>query len=209
MTHLKLWGRLSSINVQKVVWALDELHLRYERVDAGGAFGIVNTPEYRRMNPNGLVPVLEESDGFSLFESNAIIRYLVARHPGSTLLPADLRMRADAERWMDWQATTATPALRDVFWQLVRTKPEARDASVIAQSTGASAAMAHIIDARLADRPYLAGDSFSMGDIPLGCHVKRWLALPIERPSLPNLEAWFARISERPGARVVMAVPLS
>lgn len=209
MSEMKIWGRLSSINVQKAVWALDECRLRYERLDAGGAFGIVNSPEYRRMNPNGLVPVLEEDDGFTLWESNAIIRYLAGRHPEAGLLPADPRVRADADRWMDWQCTAATPALRDVFWQLVRMKPEERVPATIARSVEASAAAAHILDARLADRPYVAGDVFTMGDIPVGCHVKRWLALPIERPPLPNLERWFARIAERPGAAAVMAVPLS
>lgn len=209
MTDLKLWGRLSSINVQKAVWALDEVGVRYERVDAGGAFGIVDTPEYRRMNPNGLIPVLEEADGFTLWESNSIVRYLAGRHPEAGLLPADPRARADADRWMDWQCTTATPAMRDVFWQLVRTRPEGRDAATVARSTAASAAVAHILDAHLADRPYLAGSGFSMAEIPLGCHVKRWYALPIERPRLPHLEAWYARIAERPGARAVMAIPLA
>lgn len=209
MTDVTLWGRLSSINVQKVVWCLDEIGIRYDRRDAGGAFGIVDTAEYRRMNPNGLVPVLAESDGFTLWESNAIVRYLAARHPGAGLLPSDPRARADADRWMDWQTTAATPAMRDVFWHLVRLKPEERVPATIARSVEASAAAAHILDARLADRPYMAGDAFTMGDIPVGCHVKRWLALPIERPSLPNLERWFARIAERPGAAAVMAVPLT
>lgn len=209
MSGYKLWGRVSSVNVQKVVWALDEIGVPYARVDAGGAFGTVDTPEYRRMNPNGLIPVLEEADGFTLWESNAIVRYLAGQHPASGLLPADPRVRADADRWMDWQCTAATPAMRDVFWQLVRTPPEQRDAGVVARSTEASAAAAHILDARLADRPYVAGDSFSMADIPVGCHVKRWLALPIERPRLAHLEAWFARLRQRPGAQAVMAIPLS
>lgn len=205
---LKLWGRTSSINVQKALWCLDELGLAYERAEAGGAFGIVDTPAYRALNPNRLVPVLED-DGFVLWESNAIVRYLAGQRPAAGILPAEARMRADADRWMDWQATTATPAMRDVFWQLVRTKPEARDPGAIATSTAASERVARILDERLADRPYLAGDAFSMADIACGAHAKRWLALPIARPALPHLEAWFGRLAARPGARQVMAVPLS
>ena len=204
---LKLWGRISSINVQKVVWCLDELDLRYERVDIGGPFGM--TPEYRRLNPNALVPTLQEPDGFTLWESNAILRYLVAKVPGTPLVPADLRARADADRWMDWQNTTATPAMRDAFWQIVRTPPEERDAAVLARSVDSSARVAGILDAHLADRPYVAGSNFTMGDIPLACHVNRWYRLPIERPSLPHLEAWWARVKARPGGRTVTALPLS
>lgn len=204
---MKLWGRISSINVQKVVWCLDELGFAYERIDIGGAFG--TTPEYRQMNPNALVPTLEEPDGFTLWESNAIVRYLAAKVPGTPLLPADLRVRADADRWMDWQTTTATPALRDAFWQLVRTAPDQRDAAALARSVEASERMARILDARLADRPYVAGPDFTVGDIPLACHVHRWLALPIDRPKLPGLEAWYERVRVRPGGRTVVATPLA
>ncbi len=205
---LKLWGRLSSINVQKAVWCLDELGLAYERVDAGGAFGITTTPEYRRMNPNGLVPTLEDDD-FVLWESNAIVRYLAAKHPEGGLLPADLRVRADADRWMEWQATTGTPAMRDVFWHLIRTSPELRDAALIRQSVEASAAVARILDARLADRPYVAGDAFSVADISVGAHGHRWLNLPIERPALPHLQAWYERLRSRPGAQQVLTLPVT
>lgn len=205
---IKVWGRLSSINVQKVVWALDELGMAYERVDAGGAFGIVRTPEYLAMNPNGLIPTIEDG-GFVLWESNAIVRYLAAKVPEGGLMPADLRTRADADRWMDWQATTATPAMRDVFWQLIRTEPKARDQAAIERSVAASAAAARILDARLADRPYVAGNAFTMGDIAAGAHAHRWLSLPIARPDLPNLAAWHERLRVRPGARQVFAEPLT
>lgn len=204
----KLWGRLSSINVQKATWCLDEIGAPYERVDAGGAFGIVDTPAYRAMNPNGLVPVLDD-DGFVLWESNSIVRYLAAKHPETGLWPDDPRIRADADRWMDWQATRATPAMRDCFWQLVRAPETARDPALIARSVAASAEVAAILDAHLAARAYVAGDAFTVGDIAVGAHAKRWLALPIERPRLPNLDGWFRRLAERPGAAAVMALPLS
>ncbi len=203
---MTLWGRISSINVQKAVWCLDEIGLDYRRVDIGGPFG--TTPEYRRLNPNILVPTLDD-DGFVLWESNAIVRYLAAKHPGAGLFPADPRVRADADRWMDWQATAATPAMRDAFWQLVRTKPEARDAALLARSVEASAAAAAILDDRLRDRAYVAGNAFTMGDIPVACHAHRWFALPIERPSLPYLEDWYGRVRARPGGRAVVTLSLS
>lgn len=203
---LKLWGRISSINVQKVVWCLDELGLAYERVDIGGPFGM--TPEYRRLNPNALVPTLQDGD-FTLWESNAIVRYLSGLHPEAGLMPADPKVRADSDRWMDWQATNATPAMRDAFWQIVRTPADQRDATALATSVAASARNAAILDARLADRPYVAGAAFTVGDIPLACHINRWLLLPIERPPLPRLEAWWARVKARPGGQTVTALPLT
>lgn len=203
---LKLWGRISSINVQKVVWALDEIGLDYERVDIGGPFG--STPEYQRLNPNNLVPTLQDDD-FTLWESNAIVRYLMAQNMEAGLMPADPKIRADADRWMDWQATSATPGMRDVFWQLIRTKPEDRDAAALERSIAASARAAAILDAHLATRPYMAGDDFTMGDIPVACHVNRWYLLPIDRPPLPNLERWWQRVRARPGAQTVVKLPLT
>jgi glutathione S-transferase len=207
ITMLKLWGRLSSINVQKVVWALEELGLPYERVDAGGAFGIVNTPEYRRLNPNGLVPVIED-DGFVLWESNAIVRYLAAKRE-SPLWPADPRRRADADRWMDWQATAFTPAMRDAFWHTIRTPPERREAEAIRRSIEATEPMAAILDAQLADRAYVTGDAFTVADIPAGCAAHRWLGLPIERTARPHIERWHRSLMERPAAAKVLVLPIT
>ena len=205
---LRLWGRLSSVNVQKVVWTADELGLAYERIDAGGAFGIVATPEYRRMNPNGLVPVIED-DGFVLWESNAIARYLAAMHGAGALWPEDLRRRADADRWMDWQATTFTPAMRDAFWQLVRTPAEKRDAALVEASRAASEKAAAIIEAHLAGRSYLAGDSFTLADIAVGCAAHRWLNLPLQREARPEIERWYGSLRQRPGAAQVLATPVT
>jgi glutathione S-transferase len=157
---LKIWGRLSSINVQKVVWTCDELGLEYERTDAGGSFGINNTPEYLAKNPNGLVPVIEE-DGFVLYESNAIVRYLAAKYGSGKLWPADPRARADADRWMEWQATGFTPAMWAAFWQLVRTAPEKRDAAGIQASVAKTKKLAAILDHHLRDREHLAAGMFT------------------------------------------------
>ena len=193
---LKLWGRTNSVNVKKALWCLGELGVPYERVDAGMAFGVVNTPEYRRMNPNGRVPTIED-EGFVLWESHTIVRYLCAKHSMGKLCPSDLRVRADAERWMDW-AFTFQNAMRDVFWGLIRTPPEKRDAKAIDAGVKASQELAGMLDGVLADRPYVAGDQFTMGDIPIGCEVQRYLRVPIERPSRPHLEAWFERLRQRP-----------
>jgi len=193
---LKLWGRTNSVNVKKALWCLGELGLPYERLDAGMAFGVVNTPEYRKMNPNGRVPTIED-DGFVLWESHTIVRYLCAKHSMGKLCPSDLRVRADAERWMDW-AFTFQSAMRDVFWGLIRTPPEKRDAKAIDAGVKASHELAGMLDGVLADRPYVAGDQFTMGDIPIGCEVQRYLRVPIERPARPHLEAWFERLRQRP-----------
>lgn len=203
---LKIWGRGNSVNVKKVLWCLDELSLQYERSDAGMQHGVVDTPEYRRMNPNGLVPTLEE-DGFVLWESHSIVRYLAAKHGKGVLWPMDERTRAVANQWMDW-AFTFQGGVRDAFWNLIRTPPEKRDAAAIERSQAKSGEMAAILDAALADRMYVAG-AYSMGDIPIGCEVQRWMRLPMERPRLPNLEAWFERLCARTAFKKHVDIPLS
>jgi glutathione S-transferase len=200
----RLWGRLTSVNVQKAVWGLDEAGLDYERVEAGGAHGMVDDPAYRAMNPNGLVPTLEE-DGFALWESNAILRYLAIIAP-VLALPADPQMRAHVEQWVDWQATSFTPAMRDAFWQLFRTAEP--DRAVIAASLKKSEAMAAILDAHLADRTYVVGERFGIADIALGCAAHRWLNLPVERVERPALRRWYARIAARPAAARALGEPI-
>ena len=204
----KLWGRFSSINVQKVAWCLDEIGLDYEHVDAGGAFGIVGTPEYRRLNPNGLVPVLED-DGFTLWESNAIVRYLASEHPAAGLWPSGLRERASADRWMEWQSATANPLMRNAFTGLIRTPPEQRDAGAIARSVASFERMVAILDEALAGTLFLAGDGFSVADIPAGLMIHRWRGMPVERQDRPNVAAWYDRLAGRPGAARILALPVS
>ena len=128
---IKIWGRKTSSNVQKVMWAVGEIGLPHERIDIGGQFGKNREPAYLAMNPNGLVPTLEEEDGYLLWESNTIVRYLAAKHRSSVLEPADLRTRANAGKWMDWQLAVAGPAITPVFWGLIRTPPEKRDHAAI------------------------------------------------------------------------------
>jgi len=204
---LRIWGRLSSVNVQKVVWCADELRLAYERVDAGGKFGRNDTPEYLAMNPNGLVPVIED-DGFVLYESNAIVRYLAARDPA--LLPADPRRRADVDRWMEWQSTSYTPAMGVAFWQLVRTPEAQRDAVAIEASRAKSEKLSAILDAHLASRRFITGDTFTVADIVNGCAAHRWLHLPLARERRPHLERWYAELAARPASRQVSSqVPIT
>ncbi|MGZ5032602.1 MAG: glutathione S-transferase family protein [Usitatibacter sp.] len=205
---LKIWGRLSSVNVQKVVWCADELGLAYERIDAGGKFGVNDTPAYLAMNPNGLVPVIEE-DGFVLYESNAIVRYFAARDPAATLWPADPRGRADVDRWMEWQSTSYTPAMTAIFWQLIRTPPDKRDAAAIEASRARSEKLSGILDVHLTGRRYLAGDRFSAADIVVGCAAHRWLHLPVARETRPNLERWYGELALRPGSRQVTTLALT
>lgn len=204
---LRIWGRLSSINVRKVVLCAQVLGLDCERIDAGLSYGVVNTPDYRTKNPNGLVPLLEDGD-FTLWESNAIVRYLCARE-GSPLYPKDLQRRADAERWMDWQQTTLNPAGSPGFKQLIRTLEAQRDPAVIAASVAATEPLFAQLDAHLSRQPFMAGDALTMADIPIACEVHRWWGLPQPRPAWSHLERWYAQWLALPASRGVLDLPLS
>jgi glutathione S-transferase len=207
---LKIWGRNTSSNVQKVIWALGEMRVPFERLDVGGAFGKTKEPAYLAMNPNSLVPTLEEDDGFTLWESNSIIRYLAAKHASRTLEPADLKTRGGAQKWMDWQLSVLGPAITPVFWGLIRTAPEQRDANAIAVGKEKTIAAARIMDAQLAKTQYLAGSEFSYGDIPVGIMIHRYVQLIPERPATPGLDRWYAAISSRAAFKEQVAVvPLS
>jgi glutathione S-transferase len=199
MSPLRLWGRMSSINVRKVVWTVQELGLSAQRTDAGGQFGLVTQPEYRSMNPNGLVPLLDDGE-VTLWESNVIVRYLCARHAPGRLYPEGLAARFAAEMWMDWQQTTLNPAGRTAFLQLVRTAPEQRDDAAIVQSVAETEPLLDLLDAQLSQRAYLAGETFTMADIPVACEIQRWSALPLAHTPRPHLERWYQAVSARPGA---------
>ena len=205
---LKLWGRINSINVQKVLWALAELGVGYERTDAGLQFGVVNEPFYRKMNPNGRVPTIED-EGLVLWESNAIVRYLAAKHGAGTLCPSDPKQRADADRWMDWATSTVAPAITPVFWGLIRTPAEKRDPKAIEEGTEKLGQAFQVLEQSLEGRDYVAGKSFTMGDIPLGTFVYRWHALDVRRPKLPRVEDYYRRLQQRPAYRKHVMLPLS
>jgi len=207
---LRLWGRLSSINVRKVVWAAQELGISLQRTDAGGQFGIVREAHYLSLNPNGLVPLIEDEDtGVVLWESNPIVRYLCARHAPGELYPEDIATRFAAEQWMDWQQTTLNPAGRDAFIQWIRTPAAQRNDALIAASVAATEPLLDLLDARLARQPFLAGERFTMADIPVGCEIHRWWGLPQERAARPHLERWYQAVSSRTSARGVLDQALS
>lgn len=205
---LKIWGRTTSINVQKVLWCCAELNLPYERVDAGGKFGVNNTPEYLAMNPNGLVPTISD-DGLVLWESHAIVRHLSRKHGKGTLWPNDEKACADADRWMEWYSTTLWNNLRPIFWNLVRVEPGKRDLKAVEEGRSKLADNLKIVENNLAHRSFMAGGALTMGDIPMGVAVHRWFNLPIERPNYPRLAAYYERLRQRAAYAQHCAVPLT
>ncbi|HEU4371942.1 MAG TPA: glutathione S-transferase N-terminal domain-containing protein [Telluria sp.] len=203
-----LYGRRSSINVQKVIWCLAELGLvenrDYRRIDAGLAFGIVDTPEYLALNPNGLVPTLVDGE-VVLWESNTIVRYLAASRGNTALLPAAPGERADVERWMDWQSSTFWATLRIAFLGLTRTPLAQRNEDAIKNAYRLSSTMLKILDAVLAKQPFVTPTGFTVADIGLALAVHRWMALAedfsevLEKPpAMPALQDWHQRVTARP-----------
>jgi len=209
MDMLTIWGRASSSNVMKVLWLCEELGIDYNRIDAGGAFGRTRDADYLAMNPNAKVPTIEEPDGFTLWESNAILRYLAATRPGGgALWPEAPRERALIDRWMDWQLGTLNLPITVIFFTYVRTAEADRDYPATEKARVEAAAVCGILERQLEGREYLAGD-FSIADVAMGIHVHRWFALPVERPAMPNLEAYYARLGERhAGYRRHVMVPM-
>jgi len=206
---LRVWGRTNSSNVMKVMWLVDELGLAAERIDAGGPFGRTDTPEYRAMQPLGLVPALED-DGFSLFESNAIIRYLCNAHaPASPLYPGEARARGRVDAWLDLQQSALNRPQGVVFVGLVRTPPEQRDNAAISAAVTEAGRVWGLLDGQLAAHPYIVGADMTLADIAFGVHAHRWFVMPIARPDSPHLHAWYERLLQRPGYRTHVAQPLS
>jgi glutathione S-transferase len=205
---LTIWGRLSSINVRKVVWAAQEVGVVFERVDAGAQFGVNDTPAYRQMNPTGMVPTLQDGT-MTLWESNVMVRYLAAKYAPDRLYPADLAQRFNAERWMDWQQTELNPAGRGAFLQLIRTPIDQRQAEVIQASRQATEACLAILDAQLAQTPFVAGEQFTMADIPVACEVHRWWGLPQTRVSHQHVERWYEQMLGRAGSQGILNLKLS
>ena len=198
---LKVWGRKTSINVQKVMWAVGELGLKYERVDAGGAFGGLDTPEFQRLNPNRLVPVIVD-DGFVLWESHAIVRHLAQRHGRGTLSPRDEQSFALADQWMEWSTTTLyADIIATCFLGLIRTPAKERNMAQIAAAAKRAGEKLVILETQLKGRAFILGDTLTIADIACGSLMYRYYNLDIARPSLPNVEAWCGRIATRPAYR--------
>lgn len=205
---LKLWGRANSSNLKKVTWLCEEIGLPYERIDAGMSFGVVNTPEYRKLNPNGLVPTIDD-EGFILWESNAIIRYLAAKHAAGTIWPTDLKVRADSDRWMDWCTATLWPVFRPVFWNMVRTPADKRNMQEVETGAKQTGEMLARLDSYLAGRKHVAGDALTIGDITFGPVLYLVQNVEWNRPKLANYDAYYARLAERPAFKKVVALPVA
>jgi glutathione S-transferase len=205
---LKLWGRLNSLNVQKVVLALEESGTPYERIDAGLQFGHNKTPEYLAKNPMGLVPLLED-DGFVLWESNAIARYICAKYAPAKLYYEDLQARADAERWMDWQGGALNGALVPAFYNLIRVAPEKRDMVAVEASLQKTTELVAIFDAHMKGRDFVSGNQFGFGDMGMAPIIHRWLNMPCEIAPVPHAKAWYQRMMQRAACQKVLTLPLT
>lgn len=205
---IKVWGRTNSINVQKVMWTIGELGLDFERIDAGGPFGGLDTPEYGRMNPNRKIPTILDGNTV-VWESNSCVRYLAAKYGAGSLWPEDPGLRSEADRWMDWMLTTLMPDMTIVFWQTIRTPPEKRDMPAVRAAAERLGPIWALLDGQLADRPFVGGSTFTMGDIPVGCAWWRYRNLPIDRPPQPHIEAWFERLASRPAYRTHVMLPVT
>jgi glutathione S-transferase len=205
---LKIWGRSTSVNVQKVLWCCAELGVDFERVDLGGPFGGNQDPAYLAMNPNGLVPTVRDGE-LVLWESNTICRYLATTRGGARLYPSEPGPRALVERWMDWQLSAVGPPMGTLLFGLIRTKPEQRDPAAIEAARRKALSAWMIVEDELGDRPFLAGSELTLAEIVLGTLVYRWHAFPIERPALKNLRAWHDRMRERAAFKQHIEIPIT
>lgn len=194
---LKVWGRKTSVNVQKVMWAVGELGLVHERIDAGGPFGKLDTPEFGKLNPNRLVPVIDDK-GFKLWESNPCVRYLAATYGLGGLAPTSPEDRARADQWMEWSVTTLYPLIISaLFVQFVRVTAAERSTALVDASAKAAGERLAILDAELKGRDFILGSTLTMADIAVGGLLYRYFTMPISRQALPNIEAYYVRLSAR------------
>lgn len=200
---LRILGTAKSINVRKVIWACDEIGIAYAREDWGTGFRATSDPEFLAISRKALVPVIiDDDDGFVLSESNAIIRYLAAKHERTDLLPLAPLARARVEEIMDWQATEFNTAWRYAFVALVRRNPAYSDQERIAASVREWTHMLAILEAQLAvTGRCVCGDAFTLADIPIGLSVNRWMMSPMDRPFFPAVAAYYDLLMERPAFR--------
>ncbi|MEZ5853227.1 MAG: glutathione S-transferase [Hyphomicrobiaceae bacterium] len=195
---LKVWGRKTSINVQKVMFAVGELGLEHERFDVGGPYGKLDTPEYGMLNPNRLVPTIDDG-GFVLWESNAIVRHLGQRYGRGTLSPADEMTFAKADSWMDWSLTTLySDIISTCFLQLVRTPARERDQAALEAAAIRAGEKLELLNRQLAGRSFIVGEQPTIADVAVGTLMYRYFNLPIRRPALGHVEAWYERLVRRP-----------
>jgi glutathione S-transferase len=197
---LTVYGRATSSNTQLVMWAIGELGLEHERLDYGGAFGNTGTPEFRAMNPMGLVPVLRDGS-LTMFESGAILRYLAGRYGSEPFWPSDPVRRAALDVWAEWGKVTLAPPLTALYIGIVRTPPSRQDEARIAEGVAATEKLLRILAARLGEGPWLAGSDFTFADLAVAYLLYRYYTLPIARTTIPGIAAYYARLQERPAFR--------
>ena len=196
---LKILGRASSINVRKVLWLCEELQIGFEREEWGDGFRSPKEPAFLALNPNAQIPVVQDGD-FTLWESNTIIRYLANAYGGEPLYPASPQARARVDQWIDWQATELNTAWRYAFMSLVRNSQAHQDAQLLAAACKGWTWTMGLLNQQLEKTgAYVAGDSFTLADIPIGLSVNRWYETPMEHAELPAVRAYYERLSSRPG----------
>ncbi|GIQ72284.1 glutathione S-transferase family protein [Bradyrhizobium sp. RD5-C2] len=204
---LKVWGRRSSFNVQKVMWLIGELDLAHEHIDAGGAFGGLDAPAFLAMNPHGRVPVVRDDDA-TVWESHAILRYLAARHGNGRFWSDDPVIRARVDGWMDWSQTALQPDfLGGVFWGFFRTPESQRDWAAIHKALARCEQHFAKLERLLEATPFLLGETLSLADITAGTSLYRYFGLEIARPPLPAVERWYQRLQQRPPFRSHVMIP--
>jgi glutathione S-transferase len=204
---ITVWGNADSINVQKVLWLCEEMAVQYRNIDPRLEFGAIRTPALLAINPNGLVPTIDD-DGFVVWESNTIVRYLAAKYSAGQLWPTEAKLRADADRWIDWTNSTLWPTMVPLFRAFFRTAESERDAQAISIATQETIDCLSILNTHLGSNEYVGGQLFSMGDIALGCAAWRWRAMPLERVELRHVDRWLDRLEARPAYRKVVMLPL-
>lgn len=196
---LRVLGKASSINVRKVLWTCAELEIPFEREDWGSGFKSTHAPEFLALNPNAMVPVIED-DGFILWESNSIIRYLASCYAGDRLYPSGAKAKARVDQWIDWQASDLNPSWSYAFMSLVRHSPEHQDSRALATACSQWSRHMEILNRQLEiTGAYVSGDQFSLADIPIGLSVNRWFETPLAHPDFPAVNDYYQRLSQRPG----------
>ncbi|MDP2125569.1 MAG: glutathione S-transferase [Parvibaculum sp.] len=204
---LTIWGRRNSFNVQKVMWLAGELGIAHERIDAGGPFGGLDAPEFIARNPHGRVPVIDD-DGIVVWESHAILRYLAARYGAGTFWAEGAAGRAAADQWIEWAQTALLPNfLNGIFWSYYRTPEAMRNTNAIERAIAQCAEHVLLLDRQLAGQPYICGEKITLADIPAGTVLFRYYGLDIARPYAPHVEAWYARLRDRPAYAAHVMVP--
>ena len=201
---IKVWGRRNSVNVQKVMWAIGEMNLEFERYDVAGSFGV--DANYLKLNPSGTVPTIEDGD-LVLWESNSCVRYLSREYGANTLYPEDSKSIALAEQWMDFQTSSLYPVFMPIFLNKVRSPPEKSNSDQIEQGLKGCSKIFEKLNHHLTNNDYMVGSKFSMGDISIGAMMYRYFEMDIERPSFECIENWYQRLVERPAYQKNVMIP--